>query len=148
MISLLDADAHSWSYLPNNDLKPDNKFLIINKVGILGTYFELSQIAVIGGSFDTIGGHNPIEAIQKNCIVLHGENIQNFSDIYESLDKLKCSFLTKDADSIMQKIEDYIGQPNKTQDTLKNINTIISKKKVLIENEILDILNLELGKIK
>ena len=45
-------------------------------------------------------------------------------------------------------IEDYIGQPNKTQDTLKNINTIISKKKVLIENEILDILNLELGKIK
>ncbi len=77
-----------------------------------------------------------------------GENIQNFSDIYESLDKLKCSFLTKDADSIMQKIEDYICQPNKKQDTLKNINTIISKKKVLIENEILDILNLELGKIK
>ena len=89
-----------------------------------------------------------IEAIQKNCIVLHGENIQNFSDIYESLDKLKCSFLTNDADSIMQKIEDFIGQPGKTRDTLKNINTIISKKKVLVENEILDILNLELGKIQ
>jgi len=144
----LDAHTQSWSYLPNNKLKPENKFLIINEVGILGTYFELSQIAVIGGSFDTIGGHNPIEAIQKNCIVLHGENIQNFSDIYESLDKLKCSFLTNDTDSIMQKIEDFIGQPNKTRDTLKNINTIINKKKVLVENEILDILNLELGKIQ
>ena len=148
MISLLDAHTLSWSYLPNNKLKPENNFLIINEVGILGTYFELSQIAVIGGSFDTIGGHNPIEAIQKNCIVLHGENIQNFSDIYESLDKLKCSFLTNDTDSIMQKIEGFIGQPNKTRDTLKNINTIINKKKVLVENEILDILNLELGKIQ
>ena len=48
----------------------------------------------------------------------------------------------------MQKIEDFIGQPGKTRDTLKNINTIISKKKVLVENEILDILNLELGKIQ
>ena len=49
---------------------------------------------------------------------------------------------------LLQKIDDFIGQPSKTQDTLKNINTIISKKKVLVENEILDILNLELGKIQ
>ena len=32
--------------------------------------------------------------------------------------------------------------------SFKNINTIINKKKVLVENEILDILNLELGKIQ
>ena len=48
----------------------------------------------------------------------------------------------------LSKIDDFIGQPSKTQDTLKNINTIISKKKVLVENEILDILNLEHGKIQ
>tara|TARA_B100000927_G_scaffold101531_1_gene82215 strand:- start:3888 stop:5183 length:1296 start_codon:yes stop_codon:yes gene_type:complete len=148
MISLFDAHDDSWSYLPNYELKPDHNLLIVNEVGILGTYFELSKIAVIGGSFDKIGGHNPIEAIQKNCIVLHGENTQNFSDIYESLDKLKCSFLANDANLIMQKIEDFIVQPNKTTDILENINTIISKKKVVVENEIIDILNSELGEIQ
>ena len=148
MISILDAHADSWSYLPSYDLKPDHKFLIVNEVGTLGTYFELSKIAVIGGSFDKIGGHNPIEAIQKNCIVLHGENIQNFSDIYESLDKLNCSFLANDENSIMQKIEDFIVQPSKTTDIHKNINTIISKKKVIVENETIDILNSELAEIQ
>ena len=47
-----------------------------------------------------------------------------------------------------KKLMILLAQPSKTQDTLRNINTIISKKKVLVENEILDILNLELGKIQ
>ena len=81
MISLLGDQPHSWSYLPNHEVNPNNNFFIVNEVGILGTYFELSEIAIIGGSYDNIGGHNPIEAIQKNCIVLHGKNIQNFTDV-------------------------------------------------------------------
>ena len=56
--------------------------------------------------------------------------------------------LTNDANLIMQKIEDFIVQPNKTTDILENINTIISKKKVVVENEIIDILNSELGEIQ
>ena len=148
MISIIDDHDHSWSYLPNYELKPNNNFLIVNEVGILGTYFELSKIAIIGGSFDNIGGHNPIEAIQKNCIVLHGKNIQNFNDIYGSLDKLRCSFLANNANALIKKIEDFIGQPNETQDTLQNINTMINKKKAIVEDEIFNILNSELGEIR
>ncbi len=148
MISIIDDHDHSWSYLPNYELKPNNNFLIVNEVGILGTYFELSKIAIIGGSFDNIGGHNPIEAIQKNCIVLHGKNIQNFNDIYGSLDKLRCSFLANNANTLIKKIEDFIEQPNETQDTLQNINTMINKKKAIVEDEIFNILNSELGEIR
>jgi hypothetical protein len=48
----------------------------------------------------------------------------------------------------MQKIEDFIVQPSKTTDIHKNINTIISKKKVIVENETIDILNSELAEIQ
>jgi len=148
MIRLFDDDARSWSYLPNYELHPKCNFFIVNEVGILGTYFELSEIAIIGGSFGNIGGHNPIEAIQKNCIVLHGENIQNFNDIYDSLDRLKCSYLTSDEKSLMTKIEEFIDQPNETQDALESINKIINEKKTIVENETVSILKKDLGEIQ
>ena len=107
MISLLDDQPNNWSYLPNHEVNPNNNFFIVNEVGILGTYFELSEVAIIGGSYDNIGGHNPIEAIQKNCIVLHGKNIQNFNEVYDTLDMLKCSFLANNTDSLIRKIEDF-----------------------------------------
>lgn len=148
MISLLGDQPNSWSYLPNHEVNPSNNFFIVNEVGILGTYFELSEVAIIGGSYDNIGGHNPIEAIQKNCIVLHGKNIQNFNEVYDTLDRLKCSFLANNTDSLIQKVEDFILQPNETQDILQNINTTIKKKKITVETEIVNILNNELGEIR
>ena len=109
---------------------------------------QISEVAIIGGSYDNIGGHNPIEAIQKNCVVLHGKNIQNFNEVYDTLDRLKCSFLANNTDLLIHKIEDFILQPNETQDILQNINTTIKKKKIIVETEIVNILNNELGEIR
>lgn len=71
-------------HLPNSD----DDVYIADTLGELGLFYRLSPIACIGRSFsnDGGGGHNPIEAAQLNCAVLHGKNVQNLQDIFDEMD--------------------------------------------------------------
>jgi 3-deoxy-D-manno-octulosonic-acid transferase len=51
----------------------------------MGLWYRLASIALIGGSLVKIGGHNPFEALQLKCQVLHGPYVENFSESYELL---------------------------------------------------------------
>ncbi|MFP4314430.1 MAG: 3-deoxy-D-manno-octulosonic acid transferase, partial [Alphaproteobacteria bacterium] len=70
--------------LPDND----TDIYIANTLGELGLFYSLAPIACIGRSFsdDGGGGHNPIEAAQLNCAVLHGPHVQNLQDIFDDMD--------------------------------------------------------------
>jgi 3-deoxy-D-manno-octulosonic-acid transferase len=54
---------------------------LADTMGELGLFYRLSPVAVIGGSFVTIGGHNPIEAAQLDCAVVFGPHMYNFSSV-------------------------------------------------------------------
>ena len=45
----------------------------------------------LGGSLITHGGQNPLEATRYGCNIIHGPNIQNFTEIYSFLKKNKIS---------------------------------------------------------
>ncbi|PJB71040.1 MAG: 3-deoxy-D-manno-octulosonic acid transferase [Alphaproteobacteria bacterium CG_4_9_14_3_um_filter_47_13] len=62
---------------------------IADTMGELGLFYRLSPIACIGRTFshDGGGGHNPIEAAQLNCAVLHGPRIQNLAQVFEEFDR-------------------------------------------------------------
>lgn len=54
--------------------------------GELGLFYRLAPIAFIGGSLSNVEGHNPWEAIQLGCAVLHGPRTANFAADYNELD--------------------------------------------------------------
>ena len=65
------------SFLPV--LKTDNKvissnkeILILNTIGELVKYYEMSQITVLGGTFVKVGGHNIIESIRAGSYTIIG----------------------------------------------------------------------------
>jgi hypothetical protein len=43
--------------------------------------YGLSKLAVIAGSFEKIGGHNPLEALVAGVPVVYGPHMHNFPDI-------------------------------------------------------------------
>lgn len=67
----------------------DDDIYIADTMGELGLFYRLSPIACIGRSFslDGGGGHNPIEAAQLGCAVLHGPRVQNLGQIFAEMDK-------------------------------------------------------------
>ncbi len=54
--------------------------LILDTHGELGSAYALGEVAVIGGSFVPVGGHNPLEAAVHGIPVLWGPHTANFRD--------------------------------------------------------------------
>lgn len=65
----------------------DTDLYIADTMGELGLFYRACPVAVIGRSFsdDGGGGHNPIEAAQLHCAVLHGPHIQNLQEIFDEM---------------------------------------------------------------
>jgi 3-deoxy-D-manno-octulosonic-acid transferase len=61
---------------------------LADTMGELGLFYRLAPVALIGRSFsdDGGGGHNPIEAAQLNCAVLHGPRVQFQKQIFKEMD--------------------------------------------------------------
>ncbi len=65
--------------------KPKDDIYLADTLGELGLFYRLVEIAFIGGSNGSHGGHNPLEAAQLGCAVLHGPDMANFRSVAEAL---------------------------------------------------------------
>ncbi|XOY55266.1 MAG: hypothetical protein ACMUJK_10805 [Rhodobacterales bacterium] len=52
---------------------------------IWGWCTEVARAVLIGGTYDVTEGHNPWEAAQLGCAVLHGPNVGNFTADFAAL---------------------------------------------------------------
>ena len=48
----------------------------------MSSYFSLSDIVILGGSFIKMGGHNPIEPSNNNCAIITGPYIYNWENLF------------------------------------------------------------------
>lgn len=67
------------------DVLPETEIYIADTIGELGTFYAISDVALVGGSLVKHGGQNPIEAIRLDACVLTGPYTHNFKDAYRSL---------------------------------------------------------------
>ena len=58
---------------------------VADTIGELGMFYRLAPVAFVGGSLVNRGGHNPIEAVRQEAVVITGPYWQNFSDTYQAL---------------------------------------------------------------
>ena len=70
------------------------------RIGYLGLWYRLSDVALVGGSIADVGGHNPYEPARLNCAILHGPNVYNFASDYAMLSAAGGSKQINDAKSL------------------------------------------------
>lgn len=97
----------------------------VDTFGETKNFYNLSNIAFLGGSIVNHGGQNPLEAARLGNYVINGPNIGNFTEIYDYLKINKISFTT----SNILKMKDII---------LSKINKKLplSKRKKIFDNGI------------
>ena len=64
---------------------------IVDTFGETKKFHRIGYSVFIGGSIINRGGQNPLEAARFGAKILHGPNIDNFKDVYKSLESLKIS---------------------------------------------------------
>jgi 3-deoxy-D-manno-octulosonic-acid transferase len=67
--------------------------LILDTLGELNRFYALADIAFVGGSLVTVGGHNPIEPASMGLPVLFGPHMHNNSEIADAL--ISCGGATR-----------------------------------------------------
>lgn len=78
---------------------------VADSIGEMGLWYRLAPVALVGGSFAQVGGHNPHEPLALGCSVLHGPNVWNFSESYERLDSLGQSQPVQDVDDVVRAVD-------------------------------------------
>lgn len=57
--------------------------ILVDKLGELNNVYAISDVVILGGAFENIGGHNPVEPAFFNCKIISGENIFNQKSLFE-----------------------------------------------------------------
>ncbi len=70
-----------------DSLAPEAQVFVADRLGEMGLWFRLADLAVMGGSFTRgIGGHNPLEPARLGVPFGSGTHVANWDSAYEALD--------------------------------------------------------------
>jgi 3-deoxy-D-manno-octulosonic-acid transferase len=125
------VENYKFEYIFRSELNNLNKksfnVLIIDTIGELLIFYALGDLAFVGGSMVTKGGHNPLEPIGLKVPTLSGEYTFNFSDLYKTLSQGGIVNIVKNSDDIVEAAYKILYDNNYRKD-------IIDKGILFIEN--------------
>ena len=109
-----DITYHKYSAKENFD----SDIILIDKMGMLNDIYAISDVVILGGAFEKIGGHNPVEPAFFSCKIISGKNIFNQKSLF---DCIKNYYLIND-----DELKNYL-------DNIKNLDKAILTKAGSIE---------------
>ena len=78
-------EAMTWhKYSEHNNFESD--IVLVDVLGELVNIYAISDIVILGGAFEPIGGHNAAEAAQFGCKIISGKHYFNQKDIFEAVE--------------------------------------------------------------
>jgi len=81
------ASQQEWRmqrYSQDKVLQSD--MVLVDTLGELVNMYAISDIVILGGAFEPIGGHNAAEAAQFGCKIISGEHYFNQKDIFDAIE--------------------------------------------------------------
>lgn len=101
------AKKYSCSYNRFSESESfDEDIILVDKMGVLNEIYAISDVVILGGAFENIGGHNPIEPAFFNTVLISGKNIFNQKSLFECVNNY------------------YIVENNELNKTLKNLDEL------------------------
>lgn len=90
---------------------PENDVIVLDSMGELLGFYQMSDYAFVGGSLISIGGHNVLEPIAMHIPVFCGPYMQNSKRICADLCAANALILASDADGLIQSIIEMHQNP-------------------------------------
>ena len=94
----------------NNKINKDTEIYIVDTYGETKSFFKICKTVFLGGSIINHGGQNPLEPARFGCKVIHGPNVQNFSEVYKLLDQNNLSSRFKNANQLVKLVNQSFKQ--------------------------------------
>ena len=115
-----------------NNIK-EKPFYIVDTYGELNLFFKLSHAAIVGGSFKKIGGHNPIEISNYDCVLFFGPEMFNFNRIREIVLKKKAGFEVNNYEDLAKKIILILNNKKLKKQTIINFKNLCKEEALKVK---------------
>jgi len=109
---------------------------IVDTYGEASQFYSLSNLTFLGGSFIQHGGQNPLEPARLKNHILHGPYVDNFTDVYNFLNKLGFSTKVKNVKEMKKVILKKINYKKSRRLT----NRLEFKGRSILKNNLNEIL--------
>jgi 3-deoxy-D-manno-octulosonic-acid transferase len=122
-----------------DDIDSTTEIYIADTLGELGLLYRLADIAFIGGTMDSHGGHNPLEAAQLDCAVLHGPDMANFTTVAQQLAEADAAQVVTDAASLAAAVKALLDDPRR-RDTVARAAADVAMANVEVVDRVMEFL--------
>lgn len=78
--------------------------LVVDTLGELFSLYAYGEVAFVGGTFVSVGGHNLLEPVYFGKPVLYGPHTQKVKDLKEFLERMGLGFEVKDEEGLYLKL--------------------------------------------
>jgi len=112
----------------DTDLSAEADILIGDTMGELQMFFAAADVAIIGGSFVPVGGHNLLEAAAVGVPSVFGPYMDNFSEISEIALGRGASFQAGQIEYLDEVLKKLLANPNKRHESGEKA------KQMIVEN--------------
>jgi 3-deoxy-D-manno-octulosonic-acid transferase len=116
----------SYGFRSNNDTFKDYDVIVLDTMGELSKMYSICTFAIIGGSFNKTGGHNPLEATVYSKPTITGPSIHNFRDIYWLLARSDAGKIVKTPEELTQYIDKLLSDKAFYEKACKDCDTIFN----------------------
>ena len=133
---MLNLKNHSIDFaLRSKDKNNINEktFYIVDTYGELNLFFKLSHAAIVGGSFKKIGGHNPIEISNYDCVLFFGPEMFNFNQIKKIILKKKAGFEVNNHEDLTKKITFILNNKKLKEQTIINFKKLCKEEALKVK---------------
>ncbi len=96
--------------------------VLVDKMGELNNIYAISDAVILGGAFEKIGGHNPVEPAFFGCKLISGEHIFNQKPLFEAINDYK---IVKN-EELKDIIKDIKNLENSSLDEIGDITPILN----------------------
>ena len=119
----LNYHCHSW----NSKIKDCSNIYLVDTYGETKKFFRKVDNVFLGGSLIRHGGQNPLEPARYGSKIIHGPNVENFKEIFDTLSKLNISKKIVNEKQMITFLKQNIKIKRKSRNNSKNLN-ILGKK--------------------
>jgi 3-deoxy-D-manno-octulosonic-acid transferase len=108
MLDKVDKSYQFYSQISDQNSPLTQQILLVDQIGVLAKFYQLSDLCFIGGSLIPHGGQNMIEPAALGCAVFFGPHVHNFREASELLLSNQAAVQVKNAQELKQFWPDYL----------------------------------------
>ena len=124
----------------NEKITNDIDVYLADTMGELNCFYSIAPIAIVGGSFVPVGGHNIIEPAKLGSAIIVGPYYFNFQEICDEFAENKAAQFVQNKEECAKAVEKLLKNPKQLKSYTDNATKIVATKNATLDKMLKKIL--------